>query len=98
MVAQLGIDQIHVDLFARDVASLRHFGEGAREVDDGVAAVVFGEEEDGEVWPLGGGRGIWGRVGGEVGGAEGEGWFARGAEVEFEGGFDGGVGLGEVVL
>jgi hypothetical protein len=33
-----------------------------------------------------------------MGGAEGEGWFAGWAEVEFEGGFDGGVSLGEVVL
>jgi hypothetical protein len=33
-----------------------------------------------------------------MGGAEGEGWFAGWTEVGFESGFDGGVGLGEVVL
>jgi hypothetical protein len=33
-----------------------------------------------------------------MGCAEGESWFACGTKVGFEGCFDGGVGLGEVVL
>jgi hypothetical protein len=98
MIAQLGVYQIHVDLFSRNVSPLRHFRERARQIDNCVAAVVLGEQEDGEVRALGGGRCVGGRVGREMGSAQGEGWFALLAEVGFESGFDVGVGLGEVVF
>ena len=68
---------------------LRHVGESFCEVDEGLAAVGLVEEEDGEVWALGtlvGGAGVvWGGdrwfVGGDVGGAEAEGWFEGGGAV-----------------
>jgi hypothetical protein len=80
------------------LATSRHFRERARQIDNCVAAVVLGEQEDGEVRALGGGRCVGGRVGREMGSAQGEGWFALLAEVGFESGFDVGVGLGEVVF
>ena len=61
---------------------LRHVGEGFGQVDEGLAAVGGVEEEDREVWAGAAvGDDFWGGgrlVGGDVGGAEGEGWFERG--------------------
>jgi hypothetical protein len=97
MVAQLRINQIHIDLFPLYVPSLCHLRQRARQIDNCVAPVVLGEEEHGEVLTLL--CGVVACVGGGRGGcAEGESWFACGTKVGFEGCFDGGVGLGEVVL
>ena len=63
---------------------LRHVGESFCEVDEGLAAVGVVEQEDGEVWAVVvAGRGAWGGwfVGGDVGGAEAEGWLERGGAV-----------------
>jgi hypothetical protein len=87
MIAQLRIDEIHIDLRALDVAALRHLGQRARQIYDGVAAVVLREQEHGEVRARRGGRvlgrgGCGGRrVGREVRGAQGEGGFSGSAEV-----------------
>jgi hypothetical protein len=53
VVAQLRVNQVHVDLLLAHVALLRHLGERARQVDDRVAAVVLREEENGEVLAVG---------------------------------------------
>lgn len=107
MVAQLRVNQIHVDLLLSHIPLLRHFGQCSCQVDDCVAAVVFGEEENGEVLALFLGiaigvcslwRGVGRGVGAEVGCAEGEGGLAAWAKVGFEGVPDAGVGLGQVVL
>jgi hypothetical protein len=86
MIIDLRINQLHIDLVLLHIAFLRHFRKGLRQVDDSVAAVVLGKKQHGKVFA----RGVLvgccgGRVGGEVGCAEGEGGFARGAEVEGEG-------------
>lgn len=52
MIAQLRIHQILIDLLPPHVSPLRHFSQSARQVHDGVAAVVLGEEEHGEVFAL----------------------------------------------
>ena len=49
VVVQLCIDQVRIDLLLSNIALLGHLGQCARQVDDGVAAVVFGEEEDGKM-------------------------------------------------
>ena len=57
---------------------LGHVGEGLCKVDEGLPAISVVEEEDGEVWAAGVGvvdRGDGWFVGGDVGGAEAEGWF-----------------------
>ena len=43
------INQVRVDLLLSYVSLLGHLGQCARQVDNGVAAVVFGEEEDGKM-------------------------------------------------
>ena len=65
---------------------MRHVGESFCEVDEGLAAVGLVEEEDGEVWADVGGVGVVGGscgwfVGGDVRGAEAEGWFEGGGAV-----------------
>lgn len=91
MVIQLGINQISVDLLLSHVALLCHLGQCARQVDDGVAAVMFREKKNGEmltfllfqfvVCTL---RGRIGRgVRGKVGCTEGEGGLSTRAEVGF---------------
>ena len=76
MIIKLGIDQVGINLLLAHIALLRHLGQRACQVDDGVAAVVFREQEDGEVlavflWVLMGAvwlrGGLRGRVGGRVG-------------------------------
>lgn len=52
MVAQLRIDQIHIDLFLSHIALLRHLGQRPCQVYNRVAAVVLGEQQDGEVLAL----------------------------------------------
>ena len=106
MIAQLRIDQVHVDLLLSHIALLRHLGQRPCQVDNRVAPVVLGEQQDSEVLAffleiirvcgLRGGVG-WG-VRAEVGGAEREGGLAAGAEVSLERVPDAGVGLGQVVL
>lgn len=49
MVAELRVDQVHVDLLLPDIALLCHLCQGPCEVNDRVAAVVFREKEDSEM-------------------------------------------------
>jgi len=71
------------------LARLRHIGEGLGQVDEGLAAVGGVEEEDCDVWAFGRGavavavegRGRRRFVGGDVWGAEGEGWLFGGGAV-----------------
>lgn len=55
MVAQLDVDEVHVDLVGADVAFLSHVREGDCQVNEGVTAVVLREEKYGEM--RAGGRG-----------------------------------------
>lgn len=43
MIAQLRINQVHVDLFLPDITLLRHFRQGPCQVNNGVATVMLGE-------------------------------------------------------
>lgn len=49
MVAELRVNQVHVDLLLPDIALLCHLCQGSCQVNDRVAAVVFGEKQNGEV-------------------------------------------------
>ena len=52
MIAQLRINQIHVDLLLSHIALLRHFCQRPCQVDDCVAAVVLRQQQDSEVLAL----------------------------------------------
>jgi hypothetical protein len=49
VVVQLRINQICVDLLLSYVALLCHLGQCACQVDNGVAAIMFGEKENGQM-------------------------------------------------
>jgi hypothetical protein len=106
MIAQLRIDQVHVDLLLPHIALLRHLGQRPCQVDNRVAPVVLGEQQDSEVLAfflrIIRVRILWGRIGwgvrAEVGSAERERGLATRAEVGLERVPDAGVGLRQVVL
>jgi hypothetical protein len=49
MVAELRVDQVHVNLLLPDIALLRHLCQSPCQVNDRVAAVVFREKQNSEV-------------------------------------------------
>lgn len=109
MVAQLSIDQVHVDLLLVDISFLSHFGQRARQVHDSVSTVVFRKKQNSQmltfflklvvaIWLCILWRGVWRRVGAEMGSTEGQGGFTSWAKVRFERAPDTRVCLGEVVL
>lgn len=83
-LADFGVDQVQRDVGRAQLAALGHFRQGFGQVDEGGAAVVGGEEEDGEVVCLLGrglveGRGVRGI---ELGGG---GCRVRGVGVAYSG-------------
>lgn len=108
MIVELRINQVHVNLLLSHIALLRHLGQCARQIDNGVAAVVFGQKEYSEMLALffeAGAirlsrlRGCIGRgVGAQVRCPDREGRFAAGAKVGLESAPDAGVCLREVVF
>lgn len=72
MVAQLRVDEIHVNLLLSDIALLCHLRQCSGEVNDRVATIMLGEKQDGEMLTfilgiLARGCSLWGSVGWGVG-------------------------------